>query len=91
MTAQQQILAASSFADLWRGLMPGQDVPPQSTFLTWAGIYTDHLVSRGVTRAASKSRKTIAEGGSMSGEDCTRYASSVMKHELESQRHQAQA
>jgi hypothetical protein len=82
MTAQKQIEAASSFAQLWQELLPNQELPTRQQFLMWAGIYTDEQISRGITRAAAKSRRMDASGTPMSADDCARYATSVMKNEL---------
>lgn len=82
MTVVQQMTAADQFAELWKQLMPDYEVPPRQQFLVWAGTYSDELVSRGITRAAGKSRKMRDTATPMSADDCVRYAASVMRNEL---------
>ena len=82
MTVQQQMTAAGSFSELWKALLPDHEVPAAPQFLLWAGIYSDDLVSRGITRAAAKSRRMREAGSPMTAADAVRYAASVMKNEL---------
>lgn len=82
MTVQQQMTAATSFTELWKAIMPDLEAPNRQQFLLWAGMYSEELVSRGISRAAAKSRRMSQSGATMTVDEAIRYASSVMKNEL---------
>jgi hypothetical protein len=82
MRVQEQMTMASSFAELWKALLPQYKVPAAQQFLLWAGTYPEELVSRGISRAAAKSQRMQESGKSMAAEEAIRYAASVMKNEL---------
>ena len=81
MTAQQQLTAAQQYIQLWKALLPESAVPEHQQFLLWAGTYPDALVSRGITRAAAKTRRMRYSETPLNLEAAVRYATSVMKNE----------
>jgi hypothetical protein len=81
MTIAEQLNRAEQYRALWVALMPEVQQPSTDQFLLWAGQHSEDLVSRGVNRAARKSRKLRDTSEPMTTLDAVRYASSVMKNE----------
>ena len=81
MTVTEQMTKAPEYAELWRTLMPDCDEPGVDQFGLWAGQYPEHIIVRGVNRAAAKRRKLRDTSRPMTAQEAVRYASSVMKHE----------
>lgn len=82
MTVQQQMTKAEQFEQLWQALMPDIAPPDRQQFLLWAGAYSDDQVSRGITRAGIKVRKSRGTPGVMTANEAARYATSVMRNEM---------
>ena|SRR5437764_120606 len=72
--------------DLWQDLFPSDYLPFPKQFIIWLDRYPLDVVEKGIRRAAAKFQEMGGDidnpqHGSppMTKEDCTRYASGVMK------------
>jgi hypothetical protein len=76
ITLEQQFERAAMVERLWRTMFP--DIPlPEDRAMIWTIAFDDKTIMTGLRRAAGKNRRY-----QLSAEEVQRYASSVMKHEV---------
>lgn len=76
--AAQQLRAADTLTELWKGLLPDYEAPGRAQFLTWAEMVTEETAAYAINRAARKARREV-----MTAERLGRYITGVMKNERE--------
>jgi hypothetical protein len=76
ITLEQQFERAAMVQRLWKTMFP--EIPlAEDRAMTWALAFDDKTIMTGLRRAAGKNRRY-----QLSAEEAARYASSVMKHEV---------
>lgn len=82
MTLQEQTASAVESEQLWRAVMPTVPPPGADQFMMWAGNFTGEQMNRGINGAARKLRAMWNQDRSMTTDDVSRYATSIMTHEM---------
>jgi hypothetical protein len=75
LSIEQEQQLAGVIKQYWKTLLPRLDVPTQEQFLVWAGTYDEGTIRHGIRRTAAKN---FGLNGTMTFEDCLKYASGVM-------------
>lgn len=83
MTISEQKTAAEAARELWVMVLPDVEPPEPYRFFTWASNFSQSAITRGITRAAAKYRKLKHSSTPMTAEEVGRYASGVMRSEME--------
>jgi hypothetical protein len=82
-SAAQQLEAADALAELWKGLLPEQELPDRAQFLTWAAMCPEETAVFALNRAARKARNQKIAGDPLDGERLGRYITGIIRNERE--------
>jgi hypothetical protein len=81
MDSNQQLRAADALTELWKGLLPDDEAPSKTQFLTWAAMCSENIAAYALNRAARKAYRLRAAGSLWTSEQLGRYVTSIMKNE----------
>lgn len=84
---KQQMEDARTVQLLWEALIPKRQAPAMERILLWVGTFNEAVIEHGVRRAAAK----FYRDGTMTADDCARYATSVMRNESAERKAQCNA